>query len=232
MKRLCGVMALVLAMTATARGHFIFIVPANESRTAKVVFSDSTKPDKAEYLKKIAHTTFAVRDAKGKETSLKAKSTKDSISVTAPGKGTVWVVASCPYGVITKGKTPFLLNYYAKSAIGFDAENPPGKEVLTQTSKKMPLDIHPILGEKPQAKIIFNGKALADAEVVVLVPGKDDAVTLKTDKDGLVDLPGPKGSGVYAIRAGHIEKKKGKLGDKSYDEIRHYVTLTAYVKHD
>ena len=55
MKSLLLSVFLVAAAALPARAHFIWVLPpeGNDNKTARIIFSDSLKPDDAELLKKI-----------------------------------------------------------------------------------------------------------------------------------------------------------------------------------
>src|SRR5262245_9842539 len=115
MRRLCGVLV-VLAATAPARAHFLWILPgdpAAKKLTARAVFSDTLAPDDAELLKKVAHAKFYALTPGAKPTPVKATLGKDALALELPGPG--GVLGVCTYGVVAKGKKPFLLHYYAKT---------------------------------------------------------------------------------------------------------------------
>src|SRR5262249_61256545 len=133
------------------------------------------------------------------------------------------------YAATRRGGAPaFLLNYYARGFAGIKPKEGPDpkfiENVLTKPWDKLPLEVLPVLEGKPQGKVIWQGKPVADAEVTLLVPGKDKPVELKTDKDGLFALEEPTVSGLYGVRARHVEKKEGELDGKKYKEVRHYAT--------
>ena len=229
MNRLLGALVLLLSVAVSAQGHFIFILPTEErSRKARVVFSDNLKPDKAKLLEKISHTKFSAR-VDGKDFALKPAKGKDCLELEATGKGPVWVVGVCPYGVVARGgKEPFLLTYYSKAIVERQIPAPPSAEFLEQRFSSLELDLTPLLGGKegPQLRVMMKGKPLADAEVTLYVPGKDEPVEKKSDKSGLVKLPPAAKDGLYGVRAMHTVTKTGKLGEKSYSSLRAYATLT------
>jgi uncharacterized GH25 family protein len=225
MRRFLGALVLLLVVTVSARAHFVFILPVEKSRTAQVIFSDSLKPDRAELLKKIAHTRFSTL-VDGNQVALKSSIGKDTMDVTAIGEGPAWVVGVCPYGVFTKGKEPMLLTYYCKTIVGMDT--PQRAEFLEKTFLWLKLEVVPLLNAKggPVVKVLWEGKPLADAEVVLYVPAKDEPVEKKSDKDGLVKLEKATKKGIYGVRAAHSVKKSGKLAGKEYAIQRSYCTLT------
>jgi uncharacterized GH25 family protein len=225
MRRFLGALVLLLAVTVSAQAHFVFILPVEGSRKAQVVFSDTLKPDRAELLKKIAHTKFSAR-VDGKDVAVKASMGKDTLDMTVPGEGPAWVVGVCDYGVSTRGKEPILLTYYCKAIVGMNA--PQKADFFEQTFPSLKLDVVGVAPEKDglKVKVLWEGKPLANAEVVLYVPGKDKPVEKKTDTEGVVKLEDPAKKGVYGIRAAHTVKKSGKLGDQEYAIQRSYYTLT------
>src|SRR5207302_933309 len=142
--------------------------------------------------------------------------------VAAPGEGPAWVVGVCPYGVVAKGKEPFLLTYYARALVGARPAAAPTAAPIAA----MKLDVVPALATdgSPSARVLWQGEPLAGAEVVLYVPGKDEQVTTKTDGKGIVKLAPAAKAGLYGIRARHVEETKGKLGGKAYSSARTYAT--------
>jgi hypothetical protein len=121
-----------------------------------------------------------------------------------------------------------LLTYYCKTIVGMNPAVPQPLETLEQTFASLKLEVVPLLNAKggPAVKVLWEGKPLADAEVVLYVPGKSETVEKKSDKDGLVKLEQGTKDGVYGVRAAHSVKKKGKAGGKEYAVQRSYCTLT------
>jgi uncharacterized GH25 family protein len=216
--------AAVLILAATvARAHFLWVVPDKGAATAQVLFSDDLTPDKLELLAKVAHTKWYARDNDGKTTTLKWTEAKDGYSLAAPAKGPTLLGGVCSYGVVQRGKAePFLLNYYAMALVGASPENRPGEVVYTPWDV-LPMQILPAKGTARGFVVLFNGKPLADAEVVVQAAGQEKSITLKTSDKGTFELP-DEPQGRWALRVRHVEKKDGEHDGKSYKEVRHYVT--------
>ena len=145
----------------------------------------------------------------GHEVALKTSMGKDTIDMTVNGEGPTWVIGVCPYGVFTRGKEPMLLTYYCKTIVGMNPAVPQPLETLEQTFASLKVDVVPLLKAKggPTVKVLWEGKPLADAEVVLYVPGKSDTFEKKTDKDGLVKLEQGTKDGIYGVRAAHSVKK-------------------------
>ena len=232
MQRLLFSVVLLAAAALPVRAHFIWVLPADntDTKTAHVIFSDSLKPDTDELLKKIAKAEAYGRAADGKTVTLKLADGKQMFNVTAPNAEAHEIGVVLQYGVTQRGDDPaFLLNYYAKGFTGINRDKPDEKfnqNILPNPWDKLPLEIVPVMDSKPAAKVLWQGKPAADAEVVLYVPGKDKPNELKTDKDGRFALDEPKATGVYAMRVRYVEKKEGEHGGKKYKEVRHYATMT------
>jgi uncharacterized GH25 family protein len=228
MKRWCGACLLLCVLALPARAHFVWIVP-DQGGGALVVFSDNTLPDAKVPVTKIAGTELFVVGAGGKTAALKATQEKDAYRVAAPSKGRPAVIGGvCRYGVVQKGKAePFLLVYCAKALVGGTLQDAPDN--FGQPTPQLPLEIVLIEG-RGKARLLWQGKPLAGAEVAVLPPGESEATEGKTDDGGVFTLARPKAAGVYALRARHVVAKAGEQGGKKYTEVRYYSTLTFPVR--
>jgi hypothetical protein len=229
MKRWCGACLLLVVAALPARAHFVWIVP--DQAGALVVFSDNLLPDANVPVTKIAGTELFIIGEGGKATALKAAQEKNAYRVAAPAKGQPAVIGGvCRYGVVQKGKAePFLLVYCAKGLVGGTLKDAP--EGFVQPTPRLPLEIVLIEG-KGKARLLWQGKPLAGAEVAVLPPGEAEPTEGKTDKNGTFMLATPKVAGVYAIRARHVEPKEGDHDGKKYKEVRYYSTLTFAMRGD
>jgi hypothetical protein len=232
MKRWCGVLLLLAVCAAPARAHFVFLVPLKgaEAPAAQVVFSDELAPDRGVPIKMIEQIELFALGAAGQATPLKKAPVegKNAYLVTAPGKGPAVLAGVCRYGVVQRGKAePFLLSYYAKALVGATLQQAPAE--FWQPSKRLPLDVVLIEG-KSRARVLWQGRPVAGAEVALIVPGQKDSVERTSDKDGTFALERPAAAGLYAIRARHVEGKAGEQDGKQYKESRHYVTVTFAVR--
>src|SRR5262249_1055003 len=117
--------------------------------------------------------------------------------------------------------TSFLLNYYPKAVIGTAGQE--RKAAGLKALEGLALQIVP-LATSGVFQVVWDGKPLPEAEVVVLVPGKEKATELKTDKERGFAVTGGQG-GLYGIRARYVEDKAGEQEGKKYKEVRHYATL-------
>jgi hypothetical protein len=227
MRAWCSACLLLVAFALPARAHFVWIVP--DKSGALVVFSDTPQPDAKVPVSKIAGTELFLIGESDTTTVVKPTREKDAFRVQAPGKGQPAVLAGlCRYGVVQKGKAePFLLVYCARALLGATPQNAPA--AFGQPSGRLPLNIVLIEG-KAKARVLWQGKPLAGAEVAVLPPGQAEPTEGKTDDAGTFALPRPQAGGVYALRARHVEAKEGVEGEKKYKEVRYYSTLTFTVR--
>jgi hypothetical protein len=228
MKRL-WTLAVLLAVSASARAHFVWIVPPlKQGQPARVVFSDSLLPDKPELLKKIAQTEFFVRGADGKTVPIKATTGEDALDLTLPpGDGVRLVGGVCRYGVVQRGQSePFLLHYFPKSVVGNAANVRPPRGLLTDPWDKLPLQV--VAGPGSAVRVLWRGEPLAGAEVSAHLPGREKPLEGKTGSDGTFNLAMPVAvdRGIVAIRASHVEETAGELDGKKYKSAKHYATFT------
>jgi len=202
-----------------ASGHFIWIVPAKDGGAAHVYFSDQPEADSAKLLDKITQTEVFLRGVDGVESALKAARGKQSFEI-LPGTDAGILLGTCHYGVLAKGDAdPFLLMYYAKAVL-------PKADSAAQSapSKRLPLDIVRVPADTKQLQVLWQGKPLAGAEVVVSPPGDELPKTVKSDPAGMISV-GALRSGTYGIRARHIEDRAGSDNGKTFKLVKHYTTL-------
>src|SRR5438045_1878415 len=82
-----------------------------------------------------------------------------------------------------------LLTYCAKTFVGKD------RDAFKKPTEKLPLEIVPV--EEAVLRVLWQGKPLAGAEVVLIVPGQNKSVELKSADDGTFRLEKPAGKGLY-----------------------------------
>lgn len=214
----------LLTFSLPAQAHFIWIVPSTGEtggHGARIVFSEGPEPDRAELLKRITQTRVFAHSKGGKPQKVTYRLKGDAFTLSVPGKAAHVLEASCIYGVLARrGVDPFLLRYYAKSAVGKG-----GTALLQTRAAKLDLDI--VLPEKAggKAQVLWKGKPAAGAEVTIDPPGvRKSKVT--TDARGFFSLPAGAKKGLYAIRARHISRETGKKDGGTYKQARNYCTLT------
>jgi len=221
MKKILLTMTVLCAMSALAHAHMIYVVPQKDGE-ALIVFSDSLMTDERIDSAKMAKTTLFVRDASGKNTPLKLETLEHALKTTIPGSGNRVVYGTTDYGVLAKGDAkPFMLVYHPKTVVGSAAE-------AIAVGAATPVEIDPVVtGKSVRFRVISKGKPLAENEVGVIVPGKDKAEKVATDKDGLT--PAFEVAGQYGVYTKMSETVSGEKDGKKYEEIRHYATLVVTV---
>ena len=214
--------ALSFALAATgARAHFVFVVPEPGADKAKVILSETLKPDEDVDVKLIAKTSLSVRGADGSETKvlLSGKNGNHAFNVPLPGEGQRIVHGNLVLGVQKRGESkPFLLVYHPKTVLGdaFDAKAALGEKIAKAEI---------IATGKPGSvvfQVLMAGKPVAGTKATVILPdGKEKEVTV--DAEGRT-APFAE-TGRFGVWARCVEAKAGELEGKPYDETRHYPTL-------
>jgi uncharacterized protein YxeA len=232
MKRLLLGLTAALALTTAARAHFVWILPGADASkpTVQVVFSDSLSPEDPKFLERIKSCELSAFDKDGKATPVKLTMGKEALEAELPA-GAVAVAGTCRYGVSERGGgDPFLLVYHAKTLFVEKSDNfsEDLKKALDARHDKMRLEIVNAEGSDG-ARVIFDGKGVPEAEVVLI--GDGGSVSLKADKDGDFkpsddDIRKLGLKSLAGARAKFVEKKEGELDGKKYKEVRHYSTLT------
>ncbi|HTU92644.1 MAG TPA: DUF4198 domain-containing protein [Gemmataceae bacterium] len=231
MKRWVTSLFLMVLAAAPAAAHFIWIVPdkhAEGKATARVVFSEDLQPDKADYLAKIASTELFARDGSGKIVPIKWTRDEDFYRAAASGTGGRILAGVCRYGVRQRGQSePFLLMYYPKAFLA----SAPNSPLFYDACYRLPLEILPVKDGTGTFRVLWQGKPLADAEVVVLVPGMDKSAKRTTSEKGSFQLD-LTAKGAYGLRVRHVEMKAGEHEGNKYKSVRHYATLVFRIEEE
>jgi N-acetylneuraminic acid mutarotase len=227
--------AAIGSLAAPARAHFIWLAPGGtptESSPAKpdtleIYFGESAAPDNPRLLDTLKEMKLWRLTAGDQPSALAAERSGDTLAAKLPAENPdnpAIYVAAHDLGVRDKGGEKFRLMYYAKS--GPSASSSAWQNVDASGVSK--LDIVPrLIGDKVSLAVRFDGSPSASAEVLILGPDDSDGEDFagETDADGhyVFTLADP---GRYSIRVRHVETSAGQVGEKSYDVIRHYATLT------
>ncbi len=219
--------SLIWLAATPAQAHFLWIWQTKTESGAPVVqahFSEAADDPEPELLKRLEGLQVWHRPSAGDVQALEVKQTPEAFEIALPTKldpeHPGIIITEKNFGVTGRGDVKFLLQYYAKLYPGNITD-----AAKLGASKQLRLDIVPVLtGKKLTLNVTWDGKPVADSEVVVKGPGlKGDK--LKTDAQGVVSVD-LADAGLLEIRARHIEARAGKLEDKDYTEIRHYCTVT------
>ena len=126
---------------------------------------------------------------------------------------------SLTYGIMARGGSPFLLEYYAKGSVGLGSAGKTTKlmaEVVATESQLGRLTI----------TVLLAGKPAAGAEVVVPMEGTFTDKML-TDANGQIEIAMPL-TPLYSIRAMVAEQRDGEHDGKPFSLVKHYTTLTVH----
>lgn len=208
---------LSLAGAATlAHAHFVFVVPDADGAKAKVIMSETLKPDPQVGIAIISGTKLASRTA-GVDSPLPLVKADQSLEVALAGKGLRVIHGVTDLGITQRGGKPHILIYYPKTILGdpFDQKSVLGKEV--------PAEIVPTgRAGKLSLTLLSRGKPQSDAEITVILPDGSEK-KLKTDASGQTEtLPQ---TGRFGAWARFWEATPGERDGKKYEEVRHYATL-------
>jgi hypothetical protein len=223
--------------TTLARGHFVWIdvVQEGPARQIEVYFSETADPGEPHLLEKIGQTkvTLHVPNNSPAQT-VSLKPVKDELAGKlvgpAPDGKSYQLEAICDYGIVDKGGQPFLLQYYAQHIAGDYSQWQSQSQLQSQGgAPRAPLAVQ--VNPTPAGfacTVVWNGKPLANAELVINFP-EGDTIERRTDDSGKCAVT-TKIKGEFAIRTRHVEAgKSGQREGKKYAEVRHYATLTAWL---
>jgi hypothetical protein len=211
-----------LGLTPAAFGHFVFIVPATDQKTARVFLSEELKPSTEIPADFVKAAKLVVTDNQGHETPVDLKAATDCMSIDVPGKKTRVIHGVDEIGVNSgvsshDGIKPSLLTYYPKTIVGdpFDPK--------TRLAATTPVELVPT-GEPGHMKFLLlaDGKPVPSPEVTLIPPAGEDQ-KLTTNAAGEI---GPfTAPGRYGLCARHFTDVAGDRGDKHFDSTHDYATL-------
>lgn len=213
-----------------AQAHFIWLVPQTASDGQSVVhvyFGEDAHDDTPDFLPRLKGVQL--KSVAGRKPAADITTTLSDESLTGPvnfGNDSV-VVASHDFGVMDRGDAVFRLKYYAKGgpAVTDSAWS------AAVTSDDLRLDIVPsFAGDQVTLGVLFDGKPVAGAQVVVARPGMEDYEG-ETNSEGQAVIAVEE-SGIHSVRVRHIEQAAGEVDGKKYAETRHYCTLALAVPGD
>jgi hypothetical protein len=208
----------VLGLAPAASGHFVFIVPATDQKTARVFLGEELKPLAEIPADFVKAARLVVTDDTAHDTPVDLKPAADGISIDVPGRKTRVIHGVDEIGVTTGGEAkPYLLAYYPKTIVGdpFDPK--------TKLAAKTPVELVPT-GEPGHLKFVLlaGGKPVPSAEVTVIPPAGDER-KLTTDAAGEI---GPfTAPGRYGLWARHFTDVDGDRDGKHFDSTHDYATL-------
>ncbi|PHS18465.1 MAG: hypothetical protein COA78_02240 [Blastopirellula sp.] len=214
--------AALIAPLQQANAHFVWLSINEDGQAVEVHFGEDASGDDPALLKRLEGIEVNQILLNSEVKKLDVQLTEESLSAKLrnPKAGGL-VIASYNYGVIQRGDAKFQLKYYAKT--GPAADHASWGKVKTQ--ELADFDIIPtVSGNQVSLQVVFKGKPISGSEVIGSGP-KFFELESVSDSSGTVNFE-IKDSGIYSIRARHIEKSAGKKDGKSYSETRHYATIT------
>ncbi len=199
---------------APLQAHFLWLIPVGTNQ-AKLIFSDSLKPDDPALMDKVKDVRFFGHNKADKHIDLKYTKGDDGFMIDLPKEMAI-VAGTCTYGVFQRGEgKPMLLQYNV--LLHLDDGHYPCEHC-------MPLQIR--MEKAGQWQVIWEGEPVADCEVHLIGPDGVQRQVKKTDKSGQVMWDwGAMPAGVYGLRVGQVSTEGGEHDGKKYDEQRFYTTL-------
>ncbi len=225
MKRMLWLGLACLAWPLTGHAHFLWLLPDTTTPEAKVhvYFGESAAPDDPALLDRVLKAEVWSVGGRSGAQALTLTKLNDDLTAPLPGPASSsTVILRHSYGVVAKGGAPFLLNYGAKA---YPAALP-GSWRPVGDAERLPLEITPkVNAGKVELNVTWQGKPLAGSAMHVTGDGIDSAIEGTTDAEGRFVCTLPK-SGIFSIRAKHVEEKAGEFDGKTYQQVRYYSTLT------
>src|SRR5262245_35066333 len=116
MIRCCLVAFVMLAVSNSAFGHFVYVVFDKDGKTISVVMSETLEPDDAVSLGPVVGLKLSARGADGKESPVALTPHEHHLTGKSPSQHVVF--GSLDYGVSGRGDKPFMLRYHPKAIVG------------------------------------------------------------------------------------------------------------------
>ena len=211
----------------TAQSHFIWLVPKTSSDGQSVIhvyFGEDAHDDSPDFLSRLRGLRLQSVSGRAAAVDVPTRFTDESLTGITEFTGHNVVVAAHDFGVMDRGDKVFRLKYYAKG--GPIVTNFAWSEAVTADDLR--LDIFPTYATgQIKLGVLFDGKPVAGAQVVVARPGMED-FTGETNSEGEA-VVAVTDSGIHSVRVRHIESKAGEFQGKKYPEMRHYCTVALSV---
>lgn len=214
MQRIVWTFGLLAGTALSAHAHFIFLeLPTDQPNTAFMRFSEEPLEDTSAGLQeKCAPMTVKTENG----TSLSFTPGEVARLATVP-EDTALLQGSLDYGIMDRDGEEYLLVYHAKAAI--NVEN-------AAKTIGLPLEISTnIESGDLVVTVLADGKPVEGAELVVNLPTAKKQAESVTNAAGQASFPIQTG-GWVGVRAKVQESRSGTHGDKAYQQVRSYSTLT------
>jgi hypothetical protein len=207
-----------LAFAATAKAHFVFLLPPIAgSNDATIIWSDTPAADPQISTEALARGTVRVLSADGTwgETQSTPGNANGIWRTVAVANETKALVAQADYGLVNRGEGfVYLVKYAAKWE----------RTVGLGVKANLWLELQPIRTSNGIAFTVFqNGQPLPNADVSIYEPNGGKLRTVKTDDKGVT--PSFAGAGQYAARVMAFDSTAGESEGRKYKGTYHYSTL-------
>ncbi len=225
MRNICCLIVIVFigfVGAPSVHAHFMFVrllPPAEAGRFAEVYFSDKADAGDPRFIDKIASTKLWMQAKPGVFDPLTVRPTADRLRAFIPSAGGLCVVGECTYGVLARGKMPFLLRHYPKAVSG-NAE----EIAAFKPKQEIPFEIQMReVGGALEFVALVNGKPSPGASFSA-VPTDLKEHKFTADVQGKATWK-PTTPGYYAVYTGRKLKDAGTHDGEKYGEIREFTTL-------
>jgi len=209
---------ILLALAASlAQAHFVFVLPDEEGKQARVILSEDLELDENVDPALVDGVKLVTRDGAGAEGALTLARDGETRLVKLPAKTRGAIHGTLTHGVMKHGPKPFLVVYHPKACLGY----PFGS--AARIGAEAPAELVP--AGHPGAvrfQLLAQGEPVADAKVTVILPGGERRVVV-TDEKGRT--PTFEAAGRYGAWARHILARPGEHAGEAYTEQRHYPTI-------
>ncbi|QDV33414.1 kelch repeat-containing protein [Tautonia plasticadhaerens] len=204
----------VLLLGTSAHAHFLWLTAehAPDSTVVHAFLSEPPVPDLPMFMKSIEHAKYT---ADGRE--LAAERGEETFLVRLPEPAPRAVDGACDLGVMSRGGATFRLQYTARVQLApIPADEPEEGDGLRVR----------LVAEGGETRVLvsYDGRPAAGSEVKAYL--EDGTVReLRSDGSGVVECEGV-AEGKTALLAKWPDGKAGERDGESFEETRHYATLT------
>lgn len=210
----------LFSLTPAVFAHYLWI--ERDGAQARVYFGEvnEVREQSPGRLDEIVAPRLLAIAGDGAERELAAQRRRGSFAVAGAGRADTLVAIEARYAVqdwTRHGIGVVKPMFYARSS-AWPATSP------LATSAAMRLDVRPAPGRTQAVEVLFDGKPLAGAKVVVHAPNGWDQEH-KADEQGRAQVSMP-WRGQYVVEAIHKEAAAGEFEGKRFEAVRHRATLT------
>lgn len=224
MNRMMAAFASALLVGSVALGHALYVIPEGKGNVI-VVFGHAleAEPVSEASWKRMAGLKLTARDAAGKPTPVTWKPGKNCLTAVAPADSLV-VSGTVETGVFKRGDNPARRGRYFPKAV-----LKPGEPRLLTLGSDCPLEVVPLVeAGKVRFLVLSKNQPVAQTQVEVIAPEKDDHTDVTTDEKGLT--PAFDAKGLYGVTVRQERKTPGELNGVKYDTEVDTATLVVAVQ--